>query len=45
VTDGSLITSQGAGTAGEFSIAIIKALCGPAKAEEIASSVLLGRPS
>jgi protein deglycase len=45
VTDGSLITSQGAGTAGEFSIAIIKALCGPAKAEEIASSVLLGSPS
>jgi protein deglycase len=45
VTDGKLITSQGAGTAGEFAIAVIEALSGPAKAEEIASSVLLGRPA
>lgn len=45
VIDGNLITSQGAGSAGEFSIALIQALCGKAKAQEIAASVLLGPPA
>lgn len=43
VVDGNLITSRAAGTAGEFSIAIVQALCGAAKAEEVSKAVLLGR--
>ncbi len=43
VVDGSLITARAAGCAGEFSAAIIAALLGPAKAEEIAQQVLLDR--
>lgn len=41
VVDGNLITSKGAGTAGEFAIAIIKALLDEEAAETIAKRVLL----
>ena len=41
VTDGAIITSRGAGTAGLFAIAIISALCGEAEGSKIAQSVLL----
>ncbi|MDR0302498.1 MAG: DJ-1/PfpI family protein [Treponema sp.] len=41
VVDGNLITSRGAGTAGEFSIAVIKALLGDEAGDKIAGSVLL----
>jgi 4-methyl-5(b-hydroxyethyl)-thiazole monophosphate biosynthesis len=41
VVDGKLITSRGAGTAGEFSAAIIGALAGEAEAAEVAAKVLL----
>jgi protein deglycase len=41
VVDGNLITSRAAGTAGEFSRAIIAALVGEAAAAEVAKSVLL----
>jgi 4-methyl-5(b-hydroxyethyl)-thiazole monophosphate biosynthesis len=41
VIDGSLITSRGAGTAGEFAVAIIGKLLGEAEAERVARSVLL----
>jgi len=41
VEDGNLITSRAAGTAGEFAYAIIRALVGKAKADEVAGSVLL----
>ncbi|MFP3040623.1 DJ-1/PfpI family protein [Treponema primitia] len=41
VIDGKLITSRGAGTAGEFAVAIIEKLVSPAEAEKIAKSVLL----
>jgi 4-methyl-5(b-hydroxyethyl)-thiazole monophosphate biosynthesis len=41
VVDGSLITSRGAGTAGEFSIAVIKALLGDEEGDKVAKSVLL----
>jgi 4-methyl-5(b-hydroxyethyl)-thiazole monophosphate biosynthesis len=39
--DGNLITSRGAGTAGEFAAAIIGKLAGGAAAEQVAASVLL----
>jgi 4-methyl-5(b-hydroxyethyl)-thiazole monophosphate biosynthesis len=41
VIDGNVITSRGAGTAGEFARAVIGKLAGEAKAKEIAESVLL----
>jgi len=41
VVDGNIITSRSAGTAGEFSIAIIKELLDEASAKKIADSVLL----
>lgn len=41
VVDGNLITSRAAGTAGEFARAVIAALAGKAKADEVARSVLL----
>jgi len=41
VTDGNLITSRGAGTAGEFSIALIRYLAGDMAAESVAKAVLL----
>ena len=39
--DGNLITSRAAGTAGEFSIAIIRALFGEEMSRKIAESILL----
>jgi 4-methyl-5(b-hydroxyethyl)-thiazole monophosphate biosynthesis len=41
VADGNVITSRGAGTAGEFATTVIAALAGEAKAKEVAESVLL----
>ena len=41
VVDGNLITSRAAGTAGEFSRAIVEALCDEAAAAELAEDVLL----
>jgi 4-methyl-5(b-hydroxyethyl)-thiazole monophosphate biosynthesis len=41
VVDGSLVTSRGAGTAGEFAVAIIGKLLGDAAGERVAKSVLL----
>lgn len=41
VVDGNLITSRAAGTAGEFSIEIIRYLLGDMEASKIAKSVLL----
>lgn len=41
VVDGNLITSKGAGTAGEFAVAIIKALLDEEEAETIAERVLM----
>lgn len=43
VVDGKLITSRAAGSAGEFSVAIVEALCGREKAREVAEAVLLGK--
>jgi 4-methyl-5(b-hydroxyethyl)-thiazole monophosphate biosynthesis len=41
VTDGNIITSRGAGTAGEFAIAIIEKLTDKETAKKIADTVLL----
>ena len=41
VVDGNIITSRGAGTAGEFAIAIIEKLLGEKDAKKIAEAVLL----
>ena len=41
VIDGSLVTSRGAGTAGEFAVAIIGKLLGRAEGEKVARAVLL----
>ncbi|MDR0324274.1 MAG: DJ-1/PfpI family protein [Treponema sp.] len=41
VTDGNIITSRSAGTAGEFSIAIISSLLGEEDAKKVAETVLL----
>lgn len=41
VVDGDLITARAAGCAGEFAIAIIRALLGSPKADQIAQTVLL----
>lgn len=39
VIDGKLITSRGAGTALEFSLALVGALAGPGKAREISAAI------
>jgi 4-methyl-5(b-hydroxyethyl)-thiazole monophosphate biosynthesis len=41
VTDGNIITSRGAGTAGAFAVAIISKLLSQAEGDKIAQSVLL----
>jgi 4-methyl-5(b-hydroxyethyl)-thiazole monophosphate biosynthesis len=41
VTDGNLITSRGAGTAGEFAVAIIGKLLSPEEGKKVAEAVLL----
>lgn len=41
VVDGALITSRGAGTAGEFACAVIESLLGPGEGKKIAGQVLL----
>lgn len=41
VVDGNLITSRGAGTAGDFSIALIRYLMGDTEADGIAKAVIL----
>jgi 4-methyl-5(b-hydroxyethyl)-thiazole monophosphate biosynthesis len=41
VIDGNILTSRGAGTAGEFAVAIIGKLLGGAEGEKVAQSVLL----
>lgn len=41
VVDGNIITSRGAGTAGEFARAIIEKLAGEGEAEKLAGAVLL----
>ena len=37
--DGKIITSQGAGTAYEFALALVTALCGQEKAQQVANSI------
>ena len=39
VRDGNMITSQGAGTATEFALALVEAVCGEAVRKEIAASI------
>ena len=39
VRDGNIITSQGAGTATQFALALVEALCGEATAAEISRSI------
>lgn len=41
VTDGHFITSRGPGCAGEFSVAIVRALIGKGAADQLSSAVLL----
>jgi 4-methyl-5(b-hydroxyethyl)-thiazole monophosphate biosynthesis len=41
VSDGNLVTSRGAGTAGEFAVAIIGKLLSPAEGKKVADAVLL----
>lgn len=41
VDDGNIITARAAGCAGEFAVAIIRALAGGTKADEVSASVLL----
>ena len=43
VIDGNLVTSRGAGTAGEFAAAIIGELIGAEEAKKLADKVLLKR--
>ena len=39
ITEGTLITSRGAGTAVSFGLALVCALCGPEAAEAIRQSI------
>lgn len=41
VVDGTLVTSQGPGTALEFAVTLVGILCGPEKRDEIAAQLLL----
>jgi 4-methyl-5(b-hydroxyethyl)-thiazole monophosphate biosynthesis len=41
VADGNLVTSRGAGTAGEFAVAVIGKLLSPAEGKKVADAVLL----
>lgn len=42
VVDGKLITSRGPGTAGEWAIELVTALCGAEAAKKVSAAVLLG---
>ena len=44
VVDGYCITSQGPGTAIEFSLKLVEVLCGMEKAKEVASAMLVSYP-
>lgn len=39
VTDGNIVTSQGAGTAVEFGLALVEHLCGPEQSAEIRAAI------
>lgn len=41
VQDGNLLTSQGPGTALEFTLAVVAHLCGPGRRSEIAAQLLM----
>jgi 4-methyl-5(b-hydroxyethyl)-thiazole monophosphate biosynthesis len=43
VTDGNIVTSQGAGTAVEFALALVRHAEGPAKAAEVAAGMVAPR--
>ena len=45
VRSGPVMTSQGAGTAMEFSLALVAELCGEGKAAELAKAMVVGSPS
>lgn len=40
VEDGNIITSRGAGTAVEFGLALVRQLCGDAKAKEVSDAIM-----
>ena len=44
VVDGKLITSQGAGTATHFALALVEALCGSAERDKVADSICFPNP-
>lgn len=45
VQDGNIITSQGAGTAIEFALKLVQALCGSDQAKRVANAVIVEAPA